>query len=187
LAQTAVLADLFLTFLKIGVVMFGGGYAMIPVLRYEVVVKHKWLSEQEMLDVIAVAESTPGPIAVNAATYIGYKVSGLPGSIVATVAVILPAFLVILGVAIALKKYYQHPVVKGVLTGIRAAVLGLVASALLLLVKGVFAGLSLQASIATVAIALLVFTAVTVLDVDPVIMIAVSALIGLLLAALKIL
>jgi len=185
-AQTASLIDLFITFLKIGAVMFGGGYAMIPILRYEAVVRHKWLTEQEFLDIVAIAESTPGPVAVNAATYVGYKVGGLPGSLVATIAVVLPAFIVMLGIAIALKIYYQHPAVKGVLTGIRAAVLGLVASALVLLIRGMYAGQSLQASLATTTIALLVFIAVTLLDVDPVIMIALSALLGLLLYALRV-
>jgi len=181
MSQSSSLLELFLTFLKIGAVMFGGGYAMIPILRYEVVVRHGWLSEQEFLDIVAIAESTPGPVAVNAATYIGYKVGGVPGSILATTAVVLPAFLVILGIAVALRVYYEHPVVRGMLRGIRAAVLGLVASALVLLVRGVFAGLGVHASAATAIIAALVFIAVTVFDLDPIVMIGASALIGLVL------
>jgi len=93
------LLELFLTFLKVGLVMFGGGHVMIPILRYEVVERYRWLSEGEFLDLVAIAESTPGPVAVSAATYVGYRVVGVVGSVVATVAVVLPAFLTILAIA----------------------------------------------------------------------------------------
>jgi chromate transporter len=175
------LFEVFITFLKIGAVMFGGGYAMIPILRYEVVVRHHWLSESEFLDLIAVAESTPGPIAINSATYIGYKVCGVLGSIAASVAVILPPFFIILAVAVALQKFYGNYYVRSVLNGIRGAIIGLVTVALITVVKGVFKDLKFLSAVATTIIAVITFLAVAVFDVDPVIAIAASALLGLVL------
>ena len=92
--------DLFLTFLKIGATTFGGGYAMIPLIRNDVVDKKRWLSEEELLEVLAIAESTPGPIAINVATYTGYKIRGFWGSLLATLGVVLPSFFIIFGISI---------------------------------------------------------------------------------------
>src|SRR5690606_34625714 len=89
------LLELFLTFLKIGAFTFGGGYAMIPLIQHEIVEKKKWLTDDEMIDMLTIAESTPGVIAVNSATFVGYKIGGLAGAALATLAVVLPAFLVI--------------------------------------------------------------------------------------------
>jgi len=86
------LLELFLTFLKIGAFTFGGGYAMIPLIQHEIVEKKKWLTDDEMIDMLTIAESTPGVIAVNSATFVGYKIGGLAGSALATLAVVLPAF-----------------------------------------------------------------------------------------------
>lgn len=182
----ATLLTLFITFLKIGAVMFGGGQAMIPILRYEVVVRNHWLSEEEFLDLVAIAESTPGPIAVNAATYIGYKIHGPIGSLIATIAVILPAFLTILAIAMALQKFYQNYIVRSVLNGIRAAVIGLFAAALLTVVKGIYKGLQPASTIATTAIAIAVFASITIFDADPIILIIASAIAGLVLGLLGI-
>ncbi|MEM0490165.1 MAG: chromate transporter [Ignisphaera sp.] len=180
------LIELFLTFLKIGFVMFGGGYAMIPILRYEVVLRHQWISEQELIDIIAVAESTPGPIAVNSATYVGYKVGGFLGAFLATMAIVLPAFMVMLAIAIVLMKFYGNYLVRGVLNGIRGAVLGLILSTVLMIVKGIVKGVAISNSLAIFFIAIAVFICVTFLDIDPVILIGASALIGLVLAFLKV-
>ena len=86
---------LFLTFLKVGALTFGGGYAMIPIIQREVVEKRKWASEADILDILAISESTPGPISVNAATYIGFRVAGFWGSFFATLGLILPSFAII--------------------------------------------------------------------------------------------
>lgn len=180
------LIEIFLTFLKIGVVMFGGGYAMIPILRYEVVVRRQWISEQEFVDLIAIAESTPGPIAINSATYVGYKVGGIAGSALATLGIVIPSFTIILCVAIALSRFYTHKLVRGVLNGIRGAVVGLVLSALIVLIRGVLKGLAPISTIITLGIALAIFISVAVLDLDPVMLIALSALIGLILALIGI-
>ena len=172
---------LFITFLKIGAVTFGGGQAMIPILRYEVVVRNNWLSEEEFLDLVAIAESTPGPVAVNSATYVGYKLGGVIGAAVATLAVVLPAFITILGVAIALERFYENYFVRSLLNGIRGAVIGLFAAALVTVVRGVYKGLLPLSSVAVTVIAIAVFISITIFDADPIIVIALSALAGLLL------
>ena len=88
------LLTLFLTFFKIGAFTFGGGYAMIPLIQKEAVEKHKWISDEDILDIIAIAESTPGPIAINSATFMGYRVAGVLGSAAATFGTVLPSFLI---------------------------------------------------------------------------------------------
>ena len=183
-SEGVALLALFVTFLKIGAVMFGGGQAMIPILRYEVVVRNRWISEEEFLDLVAIAESTPGPVAVNAATYVGYKVGGVVGSLVATVAVVAPAFAVILFIAIALQRFYENYIVRSVLNGIRGAVVGLLAVALLTVVKGVYKGLQPVSTIATTVFAIVTFASVVVFEVDPILLIVASAIAGLLLGLL---
>ena len=105
-------SKLFFTFLKIGAFTFGGGYAMIPLIKREVVESNKWISEEEMLDVIAVAESTPGPLAINSATFVGSHMAGALGALAATLGVVLPSFLIILAISFALKQVEHLPVVQ---------------------------------------------------------------------------
>ena len=120
---------LILTFLKIGAFTFGGGYAMIPIIQNEIVEKKKWISEDDLLDIIAIAESTPGPIAINTATFIGYKVCGTLGSVCATLSVILPSFLIILIISFILNQFQNLKTVKYAFNGIRAGVLALIIKA----------------------------------------------------------
>jgi chromate transporter len=127
----SVLLDLFLEFLKIGFFMFGGGYAGIALLHKELVELRGWLTDEEFVDVIGIAESTPGPIAINSATFIGYKICGVLGSVVATLGVVLPAYLVILSIAMGLSPYLTTPIAKTILRGINAAVVALILVALL--------------------------------------------------------
>ncbi len=129
--------DLFLTFLKIGAFTFGGGYAMLPLMKQEVLL-NAWMSEEELLNFIAVAESTPGPVAINMATYIGVETAGLLGAVVSTLGVVLPSFIVIMLVAKFYEKYKNSFIVKSCLTGLRPAVIGLMASAVITLGAGVF-------------------------------------------------
>ena len=103
----SILPDLFRTFAKIGVFTFGGGYAMIALLENEFVEKKKWLEKDEFLDVAAIAESTPGPIAINCATYIGYKKAGVLGSAAATLGVILPSFIIIYAISLFLMHFFR--------------------------------------------------------------------------------
>ena len=119
------LLDLFLTFLKIGTVSFGGGYAMIPLLTDEVLI-HGWLTESEILNFIAVSESTPGPIAINMATFIGSSQAGFWGSVLATLGVVLPAFFIMLLIASVIGGLMKFAGVKAFLHGIRPVVTGLI-------------------------------------------------------------
>ena len=132
-----ILLDLFLTFFKIGITTFGGGYAMIPLIQSEVVAKG-WLSETELVNFIAVSESTPGPFAVNIATYVGRVTAGIFGALCATLGVVLPSFIIILIVAKFYKKFKESQTVKGVMTGLRPAVIGLIGAALVSMAATVF-------------------------------------------------
>lgn len=123
--------DLFVTFLKIGAFTFGGGYAMIPLIKREVVENKKWIEDREILDVIAIAESTPGPLAINAATFVGSRVAGVKGALAATFGVVLPSFLIISIIARILFKIENLDIVKHAFAGIRAGVLVLIISALI--------------------------------------------------------
>ena len=120
---------LFYSFFKIGAFSFGGGYAMIPLIQQEIVLRHGYLTLQQFSDIIAIAEMTPGPIAVNSATFVGYRVAGVTGSAVSTFGVVLPSFLVILLVASFFVRFQHHPAVQAVLRGIRPVVIALIALA----------------------------------------------------------
>ena len=109
--------ELFLTFFKVGLFTFGGGYAMLPMIREEVI-SHGWLSQSELIDFIAVSESTPGPFAVNIATFIGTRTGGLFGSLCATLGVVLPSFIVIMIVARFYQKFKSSRLVIGAMTGL---------------------------------------------------------------------
>ena len=128
---------LFLTFMKIGAFTFGGGYAMIPIIQEEVSKKRKWISEMEILDVIAISESTPGPIAVNTATYVGYKVGGIPGSIFATLGLAIPSFVIIFVISFFYKDFMQWKVIAAMFKGLKVGVILLLINALFKLKKGV--------------------------------------------------
>ena len=123
------LLSLFLTFLKIGLFTFGGGYAMISNIREVVVEKKKWLDEDGLLEVIAIAESTPGPIAINLATYVGYKRRGFLGSLAATVGVVLPSLIVIYCISLFLDAFMANKYVAYAFVGIKCAVAFLILSA----------------------------------------------------------
>ena len=126
---------LFATFFKIGAFTFGGGYAMIPLIQREIVDKKQWATNEDLLDIIAIAESTPGPIAVNAATFIGSKIDGFFGALFATLGVVLPSFITILAVSFAIAQFEHIKLVQYAFTGIRAAVLALIIRALATMYK----------------------------------------------------
>lgn len=134
--------QLFWTFFKIGLFGFGGGYAMISMIQGEVVTKYHWLDSGQFTDIVAISQSTPGPIGINSATYVGYSsivnagydpVFGVIGSIIATFAVVLPSFILMLIISKFLMRYKNHPNVENVFRGLRPAVVGLLAAAALLL------------------------------------------------------
>ena len=122
--------DLFWTFFKIGLFTFGGGYAMLPLIQAEVAA-HGWLSTESLLNFVAVSESTPGPFAVNIATYIGSQMGGVAGGACATLGVALPSFIIILIVARCYDRFRTSRIVAGIMTGLKPAVIGLIGSAIL--------------------------------------------------------
>ena len=120
---------LFLTFLRIGAFTFGGGYAMIPLIQHETTEKHHWITDEDILEIVAIAESTPGPIAINSATFVGYRVGGFLGALVATLGVVLPSFAIILAISYLLRGFGDLPAVQYAFRGIRAGVLALLVKA----------------------------------------------------------
>ena len=132
-----ILLELFFTFFKIGLFTFGGGYAMLPLIQSEVQAKG-WMSQSALVDFIAVSESTPGPFAINIATYVGSETAGVLGSVCATLGVVMPSFIVILIVAQCYAKFKESFAVKGVLSGLRPAAIGLIGSAVLTAAATVF-------------------------------------------------
>lgn len=122
--------QLFITFIKIGAFTFGGGYAMVPLIQRETVEKKKWINDDDILEIVAIAESTPGPIAVNSATFVGYKTAGVLGAAAATIGVVLPSFTIIYFISFVIDKFENNTAVKYAFSGIRAGVLALIIKAL---------------------------------------------------------
>lgn len=129
--------QLFLSFFKIGAFTFGGGYAMLPVIQREVVNKRQWVTDDEFIEVLGVSQSGPGAVAINTAIYLGYKINGVKGSIAATLGVVLPSFLIILSLATILSFVIEHPAGQGFFSGVRPAVVGLLLSVTVKLLKKV--------------------------------------------------
>ncbi len=128
--------ELFITFFKIGLFGFGGGYAMLSMIQNEVVTRHAWMSAQEFTDIVAISQMTPGPIGINSATYIGYTATGsILGSVMATFALVLPSFIVMLTLYRFFMRYHNHRDVRATFATLRPAVIGLIASAALVLMN----------------------------------------------------
>ena len=181
--------SLFYEFFKIGLFTFGGGYAMIPLVK-ETVVKFGWLTEGEFFELIGVCESTPGPIAVNMATYVGSNEGGLVGSIAATLGVVLPAFIIILLIASLLKNLTKNRFFKGFMTGVKPVIVALILSTgVMLLLKSVgFAdikefSLNLKASIILVFITGIYFGYKKIFNkkLGTIMLIIISAVLGILI------
>lgn len=181
--------ELFLTFLEVGTFSFGGGYGMISLIR-ELCLQKGWLAESELLNMIAVAESTPGPIAVNMATFVGSSQGGFFGALCATVGVVLPSFIIILIIAMVIKGLMKYKGVKAFMGGIRPCVIGLIlATAAIMLLNSLFGLATVGADIAVdlrgiAVFAILVTVAVFAKKVikkkvSPILMIAFSAVLGI--------
>lgn len=127
---------LFTTFFKIGLFSFGGGFAMIPLIQREVIERHKWIDEKDFLDMLVLAQSTPGPIAVNTSVFVGYKVAGTVGAIMATLGTVLPSFMVILLLALFFAEVRENRYVDAAFRAMRPAVVALIVAPLIGLVKG---------------------------------------------------
>lgn len=129
--------ELFWTFFKIGLFTFGGGYAMLPLIQAEVAA-HGWMSAESLINFVAVSESTPGPFAINISTYVGMETGGLFGAFLSTFGVVLPSFVIILIVAQCYEKFKQSRVVKGCMSGLKPAVIGMIGAAILSVGQTVF-------------------------------------------------
>lgn len=189
-----ILLELFLTFFEIGALTFGGGYAMIPFVR-EQVLSHGWLTEEELLNMIAVSESTPGPIAVNMATFVGSSQAGILGSALATLGVVLPSFIIILIISALLKNFLKYSGVKAFLSGVRPCVVSLILGTAITLLLSVLLGIgagdfTLEIDIigivifALVIASSLIFKKIKGKKPSPILMIAISACLGMILYSL---
>ena len=187
--------QLFLTFLKIGAISFGGGYAMIPLIQDEVI-SHGWLNSEQILNFIAIAESTPGPIAINMATFIGSSQGGILGAICATFGVILPSFIIILIVASVLTGLLKFAGVKAFIGGIRPVVIGLILGTAITIIMQVVFGFT-NVTTSTINFdykALVIFVIIagvsiftkkkTKKAISPILLIIISAVLGLILYGL---
>lgn len=177
--------QLVVVFFKIGLFTFGGGYAMLPLIQQEIS-HHQWLSSAEFIDIIAIAEMTPGAIAVNMATFIGFRTGGILGSIVATTAIALPSFIFINSLARFWKTHREHQIVKRVFAGIRPAVVGLIGAAAVYIGQSILVVPAVANSVdawaidrPSVLIALGVFVAVRRFKADPIHALLASAVLGL--------
>ena len=157
--------EMFGVFFKIGAFTFGGGFAMLPIIQQEVVNKKKWVEDEDFLDVISIAQSSPGPVAVNTSIYIGYKIKGLTGAIAAVLGTVLPSFIIILIIAMFFYQFKGNAIIEKVFLGIRPAVVALILSALYgLLRKSHFNNFQLLLAIATALI-------IVFFDINPIYMI----------------
>ena len=171
--------ELFLTFARVGVLTFGGGYAMLPVLQREVAENKKWATEEELMDYYAVGQCTPGVIAVNTATFVGRKMKGTPGAVMATLGVVFPSLLIIMAIAAFISNFADAPVVQNAFAGIRACVCVLILNAVVKLWKKAVIDLP-TAIIFVLAFLLSVFTSLS-----PVVYVILAALAGIILKSLE--
>lgn len=174
--------QLFYTFFKIGLFGFGGGYAMLSMIQGEVVTQYGWLTAQEFTDIVAISQMTPGPIGINAATYVGFTATGsIFGSIIATFAVILPSFILMLTISKFFLKYQKHPVVEAIFSGLRPAVVGLLASAALVLMTNENFGSPIKDTyqfVISVIIFIVAFIGTRKYKINPILMILACGLAG---------
>lgn len=165
--------SLFLTFLKIGTFTFGGGYAMIPLIQREIVQRRKWITDGDILEITAIAESTPGPIAINTATFVGYRICKFRGAFFSTLGVVLPSFLIIAVISYVLREFLHIKAVRYAFYGIRAGVLALILKALWTMYR------QCPAKVISYTIAALAFISVAFFKINVLFVLPACALIGL--------
>ena len=176
--------ELFLTFFKIGAFTIGGGYAMLPLIQADVIA-HNWMPKEQIVNFIAVSESTPGPFAVNIATYVGSQMGGILGALCATLGVVLPSFIIILIVAQIFEKFKNSKTVSGLMTGLKPAVIGLIGSAIVSIGATVFFPSGFATAVfATIPfyISLVIFAISIILafkKIHPILIICLSAALGI--------
>ena len=171
-----ILLKLFLVFAQIGLFAFGGGYAILPLIEKEIVNNLHWLTHKEFLEVVTISQLTPGPIAINAATFVGYKVGGVIGSLIATVSVCLPPVILVLIVVRFLKRFETNIWVNNVLKGLRPAVVALIASAAYSLVRG--GGIT---EIKGLIIGIASFIILRIRKLDPILILIIAGIVGILI------
>lgn len=173
------LLSLFTAFARVGVMTFGGGLAMLPMLTREIVEKRKWSTEEKLLDYYAVGQCTPGIIAVNTATFIGYDRAGVIGGIVATIGMVTPSILIILAIAAVLQQFMEYAIVASALTGIRAVVCALLMHTVITLGK--------KSLIDVVTAMIFIIGAVLsfVFDVTPVLIVVIGGIMGLIISKIR--
>lgn len=176
--------ELFLTFMKIGAFTFGGGYAMLPLIQDEVE-SHGWLTDAELVGFIAVSESTPGPFAINISTFVGMRAGGIFGAVCATFGVVLPSFVIILLVAKCYERFRESRAVKGCMSGLKPAVVGLIAAAVIttgqtvFFPAGVSAGVFTSPAFLCSAVIFLAMLGLSIKKLHPILIIVISAVLGI--------
>lgn len=169
-----ILIDLFKTFFKIGLFTFGGGYAMIPLIEKEIVENKKWITEKDALDIIAISEATPGPISINMATFVGFKLSKVFGAIFSTFGLIMPPYFIILIISLLINEIENFKIVQYAFFGIRAGILALIIKAFFTMYK------ACPKNIVSHIIIVVSFILVIVFEINPIIVIILGAIIGIL-------
>lgn len=187
--QLDILWQVFSTFFIIGLFNFGGGGAMISLIQTQVVTRHGWLTEGAFTDIVAISQTTPGPIGINCATYVGYEVGGVLGSAAATLAIVLPSFLIFLALVKVYDRFHQNPVFNGTMAALKPAVAGLIGAAALILMFSINLGPDPSIGILTDnfpdwkawVLFALAFSVTYWCKVNPIIVILVSAVAGFLI------
>ncbi|MFZ5944359.1 MAG: chromate transporter [Bacillota bacterium] len=170
-----ILWELFATFFKIGAFTFGGGYAMIPLIQCEICDNKCWVKEEDIVDILALAQTVPGAIAINSSTFVGYRIAGIKGALAATLGVILPSFLIILSLAGLLLKYGELEILEKMFAGIRAVVVALILGAVVKMKKSCIIDRS------TLAVAIISLLVLVIFDIHPIFAIICGAIIGYIL------
>lgn len=168
-----IVTKLFFVFFKIGAFSFGGGYAMIPFIQREIVENNNWLSMNEFLDIIGISQMTPGPVAINSATFVGYKLYGVIGSIMATIGVVITSFILVSITSKILDKFKESTVVKAALLGMRPVLMALIIKA--------FIDLAIESyvDLKSVLIATIIGVVLLIKKIHPILIIALAAILGL--------
>jgi len=169
--------NIFLSFFKIGLFSFGGGYVMLPLIEKEIIQGNAWLTHSQFIDIIAIAEMTPGPVSINLATFVGYKIAGIPGAFVSTIGVIMPSLVIILILVKFLSKFYELPIVQSIFRGLRPAIIALIGLAFIMVAEtSIFFD-----DLRSIGIAVAAFIVLTLTRINPVLIILGGGLAGFIL------
>lgn len=167
--------EMFITFFKIGAFTFGGGFAMIPIIKKEVVDKKSWIRDEDFIDIISIAQSSPGPIAVNSSIYVGYKIKGFSGAICSGLGTVMPSFIIVLIIARFFSEFSGNIIIEKIFMGIRPAVVALIVSAIYGLVK------SANFNYVQLFLAIVTTLVIVFLDINPIYMIILGVIISIII------